>query len=68
MKKITITKDPVQASNHRLRTFFLLTPEEKMKELCHLIELSILVGGGKMKEPNRMGLVISKKNYNLPID
>ncbi|MCB0669118.1 MAG: hypothetical protein KDC80_25010 [Saprospiraceae bacterium] len=45
----------------RRRRFGQLSGEEKMKELCYLIELTILMGGElRLKKPGGRGIVIKK--------
>jgi len=58
------TANPEQREHQRAARFMALSPEDKMKELCHLIELTFLLGGEKgRKKPQGKGLVINKKPY-----
>lgn len=45
----------------RQQRFFQKSPEDKMKELCYLIELSMLLGKERpIKKPMGLGLIIGK--------
>ena len=48
----------------RADRFLALSPEDKMKELCHLIELTFLLGGANnRKKPQGKGLVIKREAH-----
>lgn len=45
----------------RRKRFYGLSGEEKMKELCYLIELSMLLSGeGTLKKPDGRGIIIKR--------
>jgi len=55
------TPNPEARSLERHIAFAKLSPEEKMKKLCHLIELSFSLGGrNHLKKPQGKGLIIKR--------
>ena len=64
MAKLIIHKeaDPEARELERHLRFKGLSPEDKLKELCKLIELTIMLGGeNNLKQPSGKGVVLRKK-------
>jgi hypothetical protein len=67
MSKITLRQNPnlEQIELERHLRFKNLSPTEKMKELCHLIELTIQLGGEKSIKKSTAKITFKKFNGYL---
>jgi hypothetical protein len=64
MPKLILRKkvDLQEIEEERHQRFKNLNPTDKMKELCRLIELTILLGGkNALKSPTGKGIVLKKQ-------